>query len=153
MSNEQDDVFNFSTEPVYYDFSIGSVQYRIREASEEGIIAYKNCSLQHLVAREQGDNKVLSASGGADADSILISKCLFRLEGDKEISIPVSTIKALPHKITSRLYKWIRKNSGMDEEQETEEFLTKRIASDTKKLAALKEGVPGKGEQSSTNVS
>lgn len=150
---EEQNGFNFSTEPLYWDFSIGDTKYRLKEAGEDGVIAYKNCSLQHLVAHEKGESKILSASGGAEADSILISKCLFTLEGDNETPVSPQKVKALPHRITSRLYKWIRKNSGMDEEQETEEFLAKRIASDTKKLASLKEGVPGKGEQSSTNDS
>lgn len=147
------DIFNFSTEPVYMDFSIDGKSYRLREAGEGGIIAYKNCALQNLVAKEVGDSKTVSASGGAEADAILISQCLFTLgEGGKESSVSLQRVKELPYRITVRLYKWIRANSGMDEEQETQEFLTKRIQSDSDKLTKLvKDGTPGKDVPSSTS--
>lgn len=148
MSNELE---NFSTELVYWDFMLNNEKFRLKEALETAHIAYKNVAIQNMKVSEEKGGEF---TGGADADAVLVSKCLFKLvEDSKEQPIQLHFVKSLPRKIFTRLYTWIRKNSGMDEEQETEEFLTKRIASDTTKLANLQKAGPmGKGDQPSITV-
>lgn len=157
--------FDFSAEPKFFGpFTIfhkgQSAQYIVREALEAGHVAYKDETSKSMkVSGSSIDNMTASLEGGSKADTILIQKCLFKViaitSGDqvtvREDPVTLGFVMDLPRRITGRLYQKIRQISGMDEEQETVEFLTKRIESDRKKIARLeKDGVPGKDEPSST---
>lgn len=149
---------NFSTEPIKWYFAIDGISYVVKEASEDAYTSYRNATMQHLKVIESKEGNQGSFTGGAEADTILVTKCLFKVEkngeAEREVPVPIHFVKGLKRSITSRLYQWIRKNSGMDEEQETVEFLTKRIQDDTKKLERLKKdgGVLGKDGSSSTET-
>lgn len=147
--------FDFSLEPKYTKFTIGETAYILREASEDAHTSYKNFTMRSMrFTGVEGGEKKAQLMGGAEADTQLLSKCLFRLKrmGEQQVEepVPFEEISLLPRRITKRLYNWVRANSAMDEEEETVEFLQKRIKSDQQKLySLLGEGNPGKGEQSS----
>lgn len=150
------DGFTVSAEPTYYKFTFGSTSYIVREALEGAHVAYKDVTQQAI--RMSGDQRAQSATfaaGGSKDDAMLISRCLFRYVEGKEEPISLEEVLGLPRKLTARLLKWIRHNSGMDEDEETIEFLERRIASDTGKLERLKGGhTPGKdGRPTTINTS
>lgn len=152
--------FDFSLEPRFTTFTIAGEKFVLREASEEAYTSYKNLTMRAMrFVGVDGGEKRAQMIGGAEADTQLISKCLFRIkkQHDKEIEdpVPFEVVSAMPRRTTSQMYNWIRTNSGMDEEVETIEFLEKRITSDQQKLAVLRgEGTSGKDEPSSTfNIS
>lgn len=149
--------FDFSLEPRYTKFSVGKEEFVLREASEEAYTSYKNLTMRSMrFSGVEGGEKKAQMIGGAEADTQLISKCLFRLKknGDQVIEdpVPFEVISAMPRRTTSRMYQWIRMNSGMEEEVETIEFLEKRIKSDQDKLAVLRgDGTAGKDEPNFTS--
>lgn len=146
MNNE----FNFigdSAEPREYGpFGIGKDKtYVLTEPSEDAYTAYRNISMRAMKLVE-GDTTV--SDGGQEADTTLVQKCLFEiLPSGARVPTKLDFVRALPRRITFRLYKKVRELGDMDSEQETEEFLTKRIAADQKKLTRLQgKETPAKNE-------
>lgn len=160
--------FNFNLEPRCWKFSIAGRRCVLREASEKGHTQSRNVSLRNLVFTGDQNEKKGSFVGGAEADTVLLSQCLYEIipSVNKETGVPIvvdgvpqfverliplQQIETLPRWLTSRLYNWLRKNSGIEEETETAEFLIKRIEADQKKLAAIQgKGTAGKDGQNST---
>lgn len=139
FSNSTSD-FNFSDEPITFGpFPIGKRTFVLKECSEATFTAYAN-SIKKALRRSTEDTKILYQDGGQEADTLLLQRCLFEVVGEKQIPTPLAYIEDLPRRISSKLYAKIREISGMDDEQETIEFLTSRIESDKKKLADLNEG-------------
>lgn len=128
--------FNFSAEPVSIPVTINSKQYILKECSEDAFTAYRNVSQKAMTLV---DGKLVS-EGGAEADTLLLQRCLFEVVGEDKPNPPVKLefIRGLPRRITKPLYNKLRQMSGFDEDEETVDFLTKRIEHDTKKLKALK---------------
>lgn len=136
--NTVDSDFNFSNEPVKFGpFLIGSTSYILREASEDAYTAYRNVSMKSMKLLE-GNTTV--SEGGQEADGVLIQRCLFQLLNNNEVPVKHDFVRGLPRRVTRKLYDKIREISAMDVDEETTEFLTKRIERDTKKLDALKRG-------------
>lgn len=154
--------FNFSLAPqVFGPFKIGDVSYILKEATEAAHIAYRDATMRSMrVAEDSKGEKIASVAGGSEADTILIAYCLFRRSPDPgnpsfppDATVPVEFVKSLPRRITSKLYFKVRELSGMDEDQETKDFLTKRIEGDKKKLDALsKKELPADGGPSTTSI-
>jgi hypothetical protein len=157
--------FVFSLEPKEFHFSIphvtGERRFVCREASEKAHTRYRNVTMKALTFRGDDKERTGQFSGGAEADTKLVAECIFEKtlkpgpEGKMVPGLsPVSEVEVAgwPRRITSRIYNWIKANSGMDDEEETEEFLVARIESDQAKLARIREhGKPGKGGPSSTS--
>lgn len=161
------DDFNMSAEPqVFGPFSLtfptGARQFMLREPTEAAHIAYKNASMRGMTIKAAGekDDSPMSATmaSGAEADTVLVAHCLFEVTqvGPLDPNSPTQPmerpmgydfVKNLPRRITARLYAKVRALGGMDEDQETPDFLRNRIKSDTSKLARIeKDGTPGNGE-------
>lgn len=86
-------------------------RYVLREASEEATIAYNNVFTS--AARMDGA-KVVGMGGISEADAVLLSHCLFRVEPDgKEYRVLLSQVKALPHRITGKLAAKAKEVSGL----------------------------------------
>lgn len=165
-NDEFPDGFNFSLEPRQWKFSIGTRQFVLREAAEKAHTKYRNVMMRNLVFTGDEAEKKGSFVGGAEADTILLAECLFEIvpmtqddgklvvvDGKQQFTerpLPLQEVDRLPRSITSRLHVWLKKNSAIEEETETAEFLIKRIESDQKKLTAIQSrGTAGKGGQSS----
>ena len=142
MSTDLSFLENVSLEPTKIPFSLGGRSFILREASEDAYTAYRNVVSKALHFKEGGG---AYQDGGNEADTVLIQRCTFEVitngqGGTSEVPVKVDFIRGLPRRITGPLYKKIREISGMDEDIETVEFLTKRIEADTKKLATLNKG-------------
>ena len=64
-----------------------------------------------------GDS-TLSNFDGIQAN--LLHACIFRIDGDKEIRVPVGTIQKFPSRVLAALFDKAKEISGMDDEAETE---------------------------------
>lgn len=138
--------FNFSVEPVSFGpFAIGSKQYVLKEATEDAYTAYRNVSMR---AMRLVDGNTTVSEGGSEADTLLVQRCLFEIMGEgKEVPVKLDFVRGLSRKTTSKLYAKVRAISGMDEDEETKEFLEKRVKRDTEKLAKLaKDETPVKND-------
>lgn len=162
MSTQCTDDFNMSAEPIKFGpFTItlppnkgGEKKCILCEATEAAHNAYKAVTVRamRVSADVDGTERRASLEGGQEADATLVARCLFVVKDDgSEHPVTLDFVLGLPRRITLRLYKKIRDISGMDEDEETVEFLTHRITSDQKKLERLKrDGEPGKSDQPST---
>lgn len=157
---EIDSDFNMSAEPqVFGPFTISGIpsptsenpkatrlaHFLLREVGEKGHSRYMSQSLRGMAVKEGDDGKkTLSMEGANLADSHLTASCLFEVTVDSDNTVITEKpctpefVQSLPHRIAARLYKKARDLSGMNEDEETVEFLEKRIASDTKRLELLK---------------
>ncbi len=135
--------------------------YILREASEAAHIAYRDITARSMrMGETDKGEKNVSVLGGSDADSVLLAYCLFRRLTSSQGAIsdtpvPLEFVKALPRRVTSKLIEQLRTLSGMDEDQESDEFLSKRIAADTVKLETLRKKVspPSEGQSSISTTS
>ena len=64
------------------------------------------------------DAKSLSNFDGIQAN--MLFACLFRIDGDKEVRVPVGTIQKFPSRVLGALFDKAKEISGMDDEAETE---------------------------------
>lgn len=155
--------FNVSAEPITFGpFTItfppekgGPVQLVLHEASEAAHNAYKAVTVKamRVSARENSDERKASFDGGQEADAVLVSKCLFKVVGGSLQPVDLNFVLGIPRRITKRLYAKVRQMSAMDEDEETIEFLTSRVESDRRKIAAIREHGPmGKSERSTTRA-
>ncbi len=148
---QSDTDFNFSAEPVKIPVTINGNPYVLREASEDAYTAYRNVSAKSIKHNEDGGAYF---DGGQEADTLLLQRCLFEVlknsSGDVEQPVKLDFVRGLPRRITKTLYLKLREMSGLDEESETVETLTKRIEKDTKRLARLK-SAEAKGETPAKN--
>ena len=136
-------------EPQTKDVYLGKARkhYRLREATEAIIIKWRNINLKGAKLR---DGKLVSMEGAASGEPVLVSLCLFEVDGDKEKPVKIDTIMSWRGVIVQDMYKWIAKVSGLAEEQETEELIKKRIESDTEKLNLMKEEKSDSYEEASS---
>lgn len=149
-----DNLTDLDATPKFIKFTYDNHSLILREAPEKAHIAYKNVTARAI--RMNGDTTSQQAqfNGGAEDEATLVGLSLFHLrEGGLEEPVGFDFAAALPRRIFSRIYKQLRRMSGMDEDQETVEFLERRIAKDQAKLSKLKNGdTPGKVEHSVTTA-
>lgn len=175
-----DPEMNMSAEPQSFGpFTItlppkqgGPRQFLLTEASEKAHTTYRNVTRRamRMSMSEKTEERRAQIEGGEEADATLVAACLFEVmvnpsnprdfsfksvdpASGQPNSMSVGFVMGLPRRITKRLYDKVRVLSAMDEDEETVDFLRKRIESDQKKVARLTEAGPaGKGGPSSTQL-
>lgn len=115
--------------------NIAGKVYTLKEASGAAGTRYRNKLAE---AFRLTDGKVSGISGAADAESLLVSLCLFD-ENNKQVSI--STVTSWPDRVQKQLAKRIKEVSEL-EELDTAENLEKQLTELQAKLekARNKEG-------------
>lgn len=140
MSKYDDDVDFSDLTTIEITKKIGPHTYVIREASGDAACKYRNALMRST--KLGPDGKPSAYEGLADADPLLVSMCLFRLEGQKgnEKYIPVSVgeVRAWPNKVQSYLVDKVRKISELGNE-DNEEELQKQIEELQKRIEELRE--------------
>lgn len=111
--------FVLQAEPtVFGPFKIGPDDYVLVGADEGAHSAYKNATMRGMqVIADEKDNKTVTSRGTAEADAILISKCLFKLVNGQRQAVDVKFVNSLPRQSSKRLYEKVREISGMDEDE------------------------------------
>jgi len=64
------------------------------------------------------DQKSLQNFDGIQAN--LLHACIFRIDGDKQVRVPVGTIQKFPSRVLAALFDKAKEISGMDDEAEAE---------------------------------
>lgn len=119
-------------------------KFILREADGGSVVAYRNKMTS--AAKLTADGKMAEVKNIADAEPYLVSLCLFELNevnrGEetkvREVPVTLDFVRSLPNKMMAQLYKWIKDNSDMTTEEETEATLQKDLERIQGKLANLK---------------
>lgn len=149
LPSTQADPFDFDDlEPKVQRVRYKGKVYWLREASEGASVAWRNVHTSSARHDEQG--KFISVGAIADAEPVLVSKCLYYAdaatgglpvlptgEPDAKFLVPEALIRGFPHQVISKLYSWIMDNSGL-REPDTEESLKERIKADVAKLRTIR---------------
>lgn len=127
---------------------IGDTTYILREASGGAASEHKDATFKAVKVNNQTNTSTFA--GIADADLVLLSRCLFSKNENNILSaVPLASIRSWPNRITEPLVKYLKEISGM-ETAETKESLTKQRDDVTAKLAKLNGHVEKEGEEDAT---
>lgn len=121
--------------------------YVLKEASAGAAAAYRNAVTRGM--RFEG-GKPAGIDSAADAEPLLVSLCLFEVQGEKRVPVPLQTVRAWPYRVQRKLFDWVKENSLLDD-QETAESLEDRMAALRERLESLKaNGGPAKNSHAAT---
>lgn len=125
--------------------SIDEGRFILREADESAKIEYRTKATSGFKYKRDGDKLIpesISGAGIHEAESTLISKCLFKEVGHGEEydiqPVSIQLVKKMPTRITSKMYDWILDNSDL-REKPTKEVLLKQIQDNEKLLKQMEE--------------
>ncbi len=147
---KEDEIDLTSLVPIRKVVTINGIKYLLCEADGEAVRMYKNLSMR--AARYNEEGKLQSIEGLADVETQLVGDCLFTMNSNREPDkkVGLAFAKKMGNRILKPMFEFVKKVSEIDEEQETIEFLEKRIESDTKKIKKLREENSLKNGQSHT---
>lgn len=135
---------------------IGPARYVLREGGGDVVAKFKNAQMR---AARASTNGVVYMDGMADTESLLVSLCLYRADdegnlrlnkkGDPDPAFLVSqeAVKKFTNKVISDLYERAKALAGLNEEEETEEALERRLASLKRKLELKRTAREMRGEE------
>jgi len=103
------ETFELHTEPVY----IGDTVYTLKEATIGVAAKYRNALLD--CATLGPDGKPSKFSGMADVEPLLVSLCLFDVDGNE---VPLATVNQWPSRIVKQLFNRVKEVSDLDEDEE-----------------------------------
>jgi hypothetical protein len=108
-----------SLEPIEEKLTIAGQNYVLREAGTEAVARYRDARYK---GAKVGDDGRLQDMSQAQAESILIAGCLFKVEGNATVGVHVSTIRGWTYRVTRRLFDRCYQICGLDEEDSIEEM-------------------------------
>ncbi len=138
------DEFRFEDlEPIAIPVTVRGKSYTLREASSDDACKWR----KHLfrAARMEGGKPVMSLDSLSDSEPLLLSYCVWETVPDKngtlgEKRVDLSTIRSWPNRYVRPLFEKAKEISALDEQEETEEQIIKKIAELNDKLSKLREG-------------
>lgn len=104
-------------EPQQREFEYKGKTYILTEASADAAAKYRNASLR---AAKMNDGKITGMDGLADAEPILVARCVFEAGENKELRldgqgnanvqflVPLPKVLGWPDKLVSRLYNEVK---------------------------------------------
>jgi hypothetical protein len=106
-------------------------EYVLTEASTDAATRYKNLAMK---SAKMSDAKVIGVDGLADAEPLLVSLCLFRLNPKvtengkpKREAVSLATFRAkFTWVIGKQLFEWVKYHSDLDEEPDLDALLKQR---------------------------
>ncbi len=131
-------------------------EYILREAGNAAVVAYRNATAK---STRLTDGKLSGFDGLAEAEPLLVSKCLFELNpngqgGNKEGAVHIEFIKSMPNRFVKPMFDWLEKVSDINE-RTTPDLLRKQIADLQKQLKELEadDSSPKDGSSSTVGTS
>lgn len=126
-----------SAEPVSIPVTIAGEKYLLREASESVATEYRNAQLMAMQVNESAEgNKIARVGRVIDTESMLVSKCLFKIEEldgkETEKPVPLQQVKNWPHRISHKLFKTAEQISNLGKEETREELIKQKKDIDSK---------------------
>lgn len=147
----------FDLLPQEVPVTLGKDKYILREAMGDAAVQYTNACIGSQRMDEEGNKRIV---GIADAEPLLVSLCLFRLDTQGNVEkdragrdkhVELSLVRSWPAKVQRKLYETAKEISCLVDPGDTVESLEKFISQAQKKLAVLKNGDEQlKNSQSST---
>jgi hypothetical protein len=122
MSNE----FDFSSlELIEVPVKIKDKSYVLREASEDASAKYRNKQIESTI---MVDGKPSGIRGLADAGALLVASCLWVRDekGAETGQVPLSFVKALPYRISKKLFEKAKEISELKDTFSREELLKQK---------------------------
>ena len=109
--------------------TIGEDNYVLCEASEETAELYQNATMRGVTMQ---DGLVRLSDSMAGAQSLLVSRCLFKIEDDNtRRCVSQKTVQSWPSRIVKPLFETAKKISDLDVDEETGEARAKNAQSET----------------------
>ncbi len=115
---------------------IGKDQYLLREADEGAVCKWRNSQMRTAILGPDGKPKTIGDI--ADSAPLLISLCLFKIDGERQLPVTLDTVRKWPNRVTKVLHERIMEISDLNTE-DTEEAILKRITADSNRLKELRE--------------
>ncbi len=142
MSND----FNFDDLSVTeVPVSYGGIKYILREASEDVAAAYRNAS---IAGAKLEDGKLVEMPGNiAGVQALLVSRCLFPITGEGEVStkpVPQKVVGGWPSRVVKPLFEKVKEISELDEEEDLEALFKQRDKLN-ERISELEEGAVKNG--------
>lgn len=129
--------------PLEVKVSIAGEWYVLREADETANIDYRNVYQKAVQFGDEGGKTVVVGNDGtAEARSLILSKCLFKVDPndtDEMEPVPLEVIRGWVPRIVKQLFDRLEAISLLKEDEETEEALEEQKATVEKKLYKLRE--------------
>lgn len=101
-------------EPQEVPVTIAGEKYILREATHETIRRVRNAVVASTKLDDKG--KPVSIAAAGDADSLLVSMCLFKPVGAGFESTPLATVRGWPDRVVKKLADAVRQISDMDDD-------------------------------------
>jgi hypothetical protein len=130
-------------QPIEIPVKFRNRRFGLREASGDSAVKYRNAMLD--ATRLGPDGKPISVKGMANIEPLLVSMCLIEYIADKdgkdrERPVSEAAVRSWPNRILKPLYEKCKAISALNEDDETEEALVRRIDELQKKLVVVRKG-------------
>lgn len=129
------DEFNFdSLEEIRIPVSIEGQKYVLKEADGEAAVLYRNATMKSFKLGSEG--KPQSIDGLAEAEPLLVSKCLFKLVENrdtgeiKEAAVSLVWVKKLKNRILKPLFEKAQEISGLKDDSAERRALVEALKRD-----------------------
>jgi len=119
-----EELLDFSTSRKEVTVHIDKQPFILVEASGEAVVFYRNFILERTTLKDGSASKL---RGIADAEPEILSRCLFKVDGDERKNVSVGTIKSWPNRIQKALFDRLKDISDLDVDEETVEDLEKKL--------------------------
>lgn len=115
--------------PISQDVFIdGVLKYQLRETSGDAAVKYENAKMQ---CYKYQDGKLIQVVNLADIEPLLVSLCLYNLDGT---NVSEEIVRSLPDRVMKTLYDNALKISNMHEPEESLEDQLQKLEQKKEKL-------------------
>ncbi len=122
------------SKPVRYK----SKSYVLREAGNSAVVAYRNATAK---STKMVDGKLSGFDGLAEAEPLLVSKCLFEAKDGQDHPVSIEFVKSMPNRFVKPMFDWLEEHSDINGAL-TAEDLKRQITSLQKRLEEIESGKP-----------
>lgn len=123
------------------EYVIDDLDYVLRQAPSKQVTRWRNHSFQSSRIVVTDDKRTIQAGDIAGLEPLLVSYCLFLSQesnGQRVLKpVALQTIENWPNPIVAKLFERAKEISRIDEEEETQEVLEKRLKETQLKLGKL----------------
>lgn len=113
--------------PIEVPVTIKGDAYVLVEASEAAAVVYRN---SHLKGIKLHNGKPSGFEGLAESDSLLLSQCLYKINGTTRQIVSQKEIQAWPHRVSKQLVERCKRLSRLEDKQPKKPVIAGKDTSD-----------------------